>query len=572
MKEKVIGFFKSNFFFAAALNLIIMIVVVFVSSFSYDTIDDLYNSLYICHYHYYYNNDINYILATIVGSIQYIFNNINCYVLGMVGLSYIAFSSITYVFADKFQKTKAFVFTIFINALFALSHYADVASSKTAAILLAAGFLLVLNAIRNKRYNLPFWLGVTEITFGSFYSFEYFFPTLGFALMFFAADMIAKRKYKIPFRKFFWYFRPFLLCFAFVILIVAGLNQYTVSVNNSSEEAAGYYKYCQLSDSINNLPYPNYKDYQNEFKEVGINSENEYELLKSGYYDDSTALNNDSLKLVYDIQQRSNSKTFLTELVNIFVDIGSDFATFNSTALDAVFLILTVSVFIIFQKKRYSFFPIFYLAAALASGVYIRYAFNGSDYMTYGIWLFTTVFLLFSFDFEHMRKFKSSEIFTRKKGKFCISLALMLALIVGMTVVYPTHKEVINLKERPTGLYLEISRHPERYYVIDPVTYVNYIKYSNNYIHPMWGFSSSFLKNVDTFGYFQKTEQRRNRGLSDNIYKAVLDNRYVYVIDNTITFKKEKYFSKYYSDNGNYVSYIQNDENSGYKLYKVITQ
>lgn len=88
----------------------------------------------------------------------------------------------------------------------------------------------------------------------------------------------------------------------------------------------------------------------------------------------------------------------------------------------------------------------------------------------------------------------------------------------------------------------------------------------------MWGFSNSFLKNVDTFGYFQKTEQRRNRGLSDNIYKAAINNRYVYVIDNTITYKKEKYFTKYYSNDDQYISYIQSEENSGYKIYKVVAQ
>ena len=142
MKDKILNALKSKAFFALAINIVIMALIIGVTAFSYDSADDFYNSLYICQYHNYYNNDINYIFATITGSLQYILLNFNCFVLFQILLSCAAFSSVTFVFADKFGKHKAFIFTLVLNILFSFDHYSNILSSKTAALLLTAGHLM----------------------------------------------------------------------------------------------------------------------------------------------------------------------------------------------------------------------------------------------------------------------------------------------------------------------------------------------------------------------------------------------------------------------------------------------
>ena len=118
MKDKILNALKSKTFFALAINIVIMALIIVVTAFSIDSADDFYNSLYICQYHNYYNNDINYIFATITGSLQYILLNFNCFVLFQILLSCAAFSSVTFVFADKFGKHKAFIFTLVLNIMF----------------------------------------------------------------------------------------------------------------------------------------------------------------------------------------------------------------------------------------------------------------------------------------------------------------------------------------------------------------------------------------------------------------------------------------------------------------------
>lgn len=569
MKEKILKLLKSKLFFSLVLNVIIMIFCIEITSFSYDNIEDFYNSIYISHYHYYYNNDINYIFSILVGSMQFILMGFNCFVLAQVLLSFLSFTSITYIFADKFSKKKSLVFSLLLNILFALNHYADIQRSKTAAILLAAGFILVLNAIRNKRYNTPCWVGVTEIMFGSFLNYEYFFIALGFAVAYFLADMISKRKYKIAFRKFFWYFRPFLLMFVFIGLLAAGLNQYSYSVNHSSEEVSNYYEYSELSDSINNLPYPSYKEHREEFNSVGVTSENDYELLKSGYYDADHSLNNSALSLVSQIQQQENSKTYYSEFLNIFSDIFIHITGFDCFSIFILLFIVFAVIYIIYHKKRFAFFPVFYIIAAIISSVYIRYFFTGTSYLIYGIWLTLFVMLLYSFDFEQRRPNKNIPVPKTGKSMALISGISILCLFICYSAIYQSHIKPINKSNKPSTLYSEINRHPDRYYVFDPNTAVDYFKYTDNYIHPLWGFNSSFLSNIDSFGFFNKVDQLRKRNLPDNIYEAVLKNNKIYVIDNSITFRKEKYFKTYYSNDNSYVAYNQVKEINGFKIYEV---
>lgn len=572
MKEKILNFLKSKLFFAFVINAVIMFFCIAVTSFSYDNSGDFYNSLYICQYHFYYSDTINYILSTLIGSIQFAMTGFNCYVLSQVLLSFLSFTTITYVFTDKFGKRKAFIFTLLLNILFSLNHYADIHSAKTSAILLAAGFLLVLNAVRNKRYNLPCWIGVVEIAFGSFYCYYYFFIALAFSVMYFFADMISKRKYKIAFRKFFWYFRPFLLMFALVFFVVIGLNQYSYSVNHSSQEASDFYKYSQLTNSINQLPFPDYSEHKEEFEQVGITSDNDYELLKSGYYDSENALNINTLSLVSDIQHRENNKNVFYEIGNIFLDMFNHIIRFDCYAI-IIFLFLIFAVLhIVLHKKRFAFFPVLFVVCSIISSALIRYFFGGHTYIVYGIWLLLFVFLIYSFNFEQFKPKKTDSQFKIKNSAMFVSVISVICLLICYSAVFQSNHTGIRMKDRPSSLYSEINRHPECYYVLDPTTAVDYIKYTDNYIHPLWGFKRNYLNNIDSFGYFNRVEQLRKRNLSENIYKAVLSDNKIYVVDKYITFKKERYFTEHYSTNNSVITYNQIKEFNKFKIYKVTSE
>lgn len=570
MKEKILKFIKSKSLFAILLNVVFMAICVVLTSFSYVDVSDYNNSILICNQHFYYNSSINYILAVVIGTLQYAVTDFNCFVLVEILLSFMAFSSFTFVFLDKYNIRKAVIFSLVINIIFTLNHYSYINSTKTAALLLTAGFMLVLNAIRNKRYSFSCWLGVLEILLGSFFNIVYFFVALGFAIAFFFGDMIAKKKYRLDFQKLFWYFRPYLLMFLLISALSLGLFQFSYTVNHATEEAENYYNYSYLTESIDTLPYPDYDEHAEEFAQVGIDNDSEYELLKNGYYDESKMLNIDALRLVNDLQHQESTKTVLYAMGDVFVDLGSQIATF-STRLIVMIVYLAISVvFILYHKNRFSFFPLFYLITGFAASVALRYLYNGAEYMTYGIWMLMIALLINSFNFEVLRSKKPSSKLRLSNGYFIMSCAVIIALTASYATLFVIHRSDIESDDdEPQHLISEISRNPDYYYVMDAQSKKEFDTYTENYQHPLWGFRDGYLENLDSFGYFHNTELLRKRNLPDNIYEAVLKNRKIIVIDKNITFKKEKYFSINYVEPPQTAVYSQINELDGYKLYEV---
>ena len=571
MKDKLKTFWKSSFLFAFVLNALFLAACIIFTSFNYEGTADFYNSFLIGKLHVYANASVNYLLAMMIGTAQYAFPNINCFVLFEVLASFIAFVSITFVFADKYNKRKAFVFAVILNIMFALDHYKNVDSTRTSALLCVAGFLLVLLAIHQKRYTLSCWVGVVEIVFGSFLNIAYFFVALGFAVAFFFGDLIAKRKYRLPFRKLFWYFRPFLLMFILVSAVTLGLFQFSYTVNHATEQSAEYYEYSVTQNAVNSLPYPGYDDHIEEFREVGISTEADYELLKNGYYDADTGLDSTALKAVHQMQLNDNPKNFFNVSYSVFEDYYDEVTQLNLSLVVISVYVLTSLIFIFYHKNRFSFFPLFYLIVGFLSGFALRFLYDSNDNLTYGIWVLMIAMLLNSFNFEVLRREAPTNKLRNHHGFMVLSCSAIAVLTVVSGFLYRDSSADYVEKDDAGFLISELDRNPDCYYVMDPVTKKNFITGTTNYIHPMWGFREDYLDNLDDFGFFHNTEIMRRRNLPENIYEAVVTKKKVYVIDNSVVFKKEKYFSAHYCEEGKQAFYEPVSEPSGYKIYKVQT-
>lgn len=569
MKDNFLKIWKSSMLFAFVLNAVFLALCVIFTSFTYETSADFYNSMRICRDHIYTNATVNYLLASLIGTAQYAFPNINCFVLFEVLASFFAFTSITFVFADKYNKRKAFIFATLLNIMFALHHYTNVDSNRTSALLFAGGFLLILLAIYQKRYTLSCWVGVAEVVLGSFLNFTYLFIALGFAVAFFFGDMIAKKKYRLPFRKLFWYFRPFLLMFLIAAAVTLGLHQFSYSVNHATDEARDYYEYSTLSNEIGALPFPSYSDHIEAFEEAGITTEADYELLKNGYYDGDKSLDIAAMKAVHEMQLKDNPRNFVNISFALFEDNYAEVIQLNRSII-VLAVYLTVSlVFILYHKNRFSFFPLFYVLVGLISGFVLRWLYSGADNLTYGIWVFMIAMLLNSFNFEVLRREKPSSKLRMNNGYMIISCVIVALLAGGNAFIYYYNHITPEEKNSARFLMTELERNPDCYYIMDPVTKAGFIENTENYLHPMWGFREDYLNNLDDFGYFHKESTLRRRNLPENIYEAALNRRKVYVIDNNIVFQKEKYFTQHYAEEGARVTYETVAEPNGYQIYQV---
>ena len=569
MKDLIFKVLKSKFVFAAVLNAVFAAAIIILTSFSYIDSNDYYTSIQICRDHFYYSGTINYILAMIVGTVQYSLPDFNCFVLFQILASYAAFVSITFVFADKYNNRKAFIFSAVLNIIYALNHYSQVSNKSTSALLLLGGFMLVLNAIYHKRYSLSCWLGVAEILFGSFLNYLYFFVALGFAIAFFFGDMLAKRKYRLQFQKFFWYSRPFFLMFLLVTLLTVGLAQFSNSVNHATDEAESYYNYSVAKTSADALPFPDYKEHAEEFKKAGIDTETKYEVFKLGYFDPVKKLDTDALEAVNKIQLEDIKSKPMYALNAVFMDFYKHIQN-PDTTLIAMFMYIGISViFIIYHKNRFSFFPLFYLLAGIITVIVLRMFLFINTPVLYGVLMFMLALLMNSFNFEIQRSDKPSSKLRMSNGYMIISSVAVLIVAAVNCFVFFSSLPVVNYNYVPESLISDINRNPDCYYVMDTPTEKDFVQYTENYLHPMWGFRSEYLENLDGFTYFHNSDMLRRRYLPENIYEAIMTNRKIYVIDKNIVFRKENYLNENYTDKNSYVAYEQVNELDGYKIYEV---
>ena len=63
----------------------------------------------------------------------------------------------------------------------------------------------------------------------------------------------------------------------------------------------------------------------------------------------------------------------------------------------------------------------------------------------------------------------------------------------------------------------------------------------------------------------------RRRNCPENIYEALITKKKIYVIDNNIVIKKERYFSEHYTENNARAFYERDSEPDGYRIYKIIS-
>ena len=104
MKERFLTVWRSSLLFALVLNAVSLAACIIFTSFTYGGTADYLNSVLICQNHIYANASINYLLAILIGTAQYAFPNINCFVLFEVMASFAAFVSITFVFAELIER------------------------------------------------------------------------------------------------------------------------------------------------------------------------------------------------------------------------------------------------------------------------------------------------------------------------------------------------------------------------------------------------------------------------------------------------------------------------------------
>lgn len=561
------------------LNVLVMGVFLLCTNIAYEWPDDFEMSVWIARDGAPYMGYLNIVLSWLIMLVQKIVPFCNAFVLLELFFAFLSFTAITYVFLDKFRSYKGLIVSLFIEAVFVWNHYSVIQFTKTSAILLLAGFLLVLHGLIKKK-KLRFQVtGIAFILFGTFYRFLNFYVAAAFAAVYVAADFIVNKRYAgfagagKKWREFFRYARPYLICCLVILALSFSFQAASKMIKTSTEELRYFADYNSYRAYVVDYPIPDYEAHQKEYRELGM-SENDYKMLGGWYLDDQGATDLQTLKGIKKIQ--TDEINYISFFKNVVGNELYEIRTFsNSGFLILVFLAL-LALYAVFCKKRSYFFPAGLIAACGVLYTYLNYIGRMPYRAVYGIWVFAIVLLLYSLSCNCFRE-RMYRAVTSKKKVFAFVLSLLLAVfsVVGFHI-FMRNNQALFTSEPKQEFESYAASQPEKIFVLSINANKQIRNNSAQYTHPLSYLDPDKDLNTVTFGmtayaspYYK--EQLRKLGFS-NLYKDMVDNENVYFVDTYEVSMVCRYITEHYFEgSGEEVTAVPVKEADGLTVYQLKT-
>lgn len=469
-KEKLKKFIcnHKNIITAIAVNALFFIILSFLNGFRYELSDDWFFSSNIANGNY---NFVfcNYFIQLISGLVQKLIYPVNAFMLLQLIFGFIALTSISYIFLDSFRIKKGIFIVLFIQSAFAINVYSLITFTKTAAVLLTAGGLMIFWANLNKKHIGYFIFGSIMAILGSFYRYKIFYSVIAVFAFFILAYVLFNIKppyIKSFFRNFMKFFEIKTLS-VLVLLVVAvfSLNSVSRTILAKNTELDYYREYNSARSSVVDYRLTPFYKAPEEYEAMDV-SENDLEMLRKWYLDDEGLAKTDNLKKISKMRMgRYTNGFYLLHMLDAFLGKAE-------TTLFAAYILTAAVMLIVYKKKALAFIcPI-----TLAIGLLYLYLFilGRCNYRTaFGIWFVATVLLLYSIKYLSDRKDTKEQTVKMKhiyaKAKMLIfGLVCVLFVSYGILVACPDidqtddkdYPELESYIESSENCYFALGRNP----------------------------------------------------------------------------------------------------------------
>lgn len=190
MKNKLLS---NNWIKSLAINIAILVVVVLCTKMQYGTNDDLAITSRILA-GYPYAGFINYYLCKVLIALQGIFTTVNVYMLSQLVMSFFAFVILLKTLLDN--SSSALMAGLFsaVILIFSFDHYSTIQFSKTAALLMTAALVTLIDAIIRRSKLVCYIISIVLLYLGVAYRPDGYLAALGFAFIFAVLWLIVNRK------------------------------------------------------------------------------------------------------------------------------------------------------------------------------------------------------------------------------------------------------------------------------------------------------------------------------------------------------------------------------------------
>ena len=556
---------------AVVINIVVLVAVMSLTDLAYETNDDYVISLRIAD-GYPFSSFVNYFLCRILIAVQGVIPGINAFVCMQIAVSVVCFICITRVFLDSFNNRYVLVIAVFVITVFAIDHYSIIQFTKTSALMLTSGMLVVVHAIISKKSAGWYGIAFVLIYLGTWLRNMNLIVAVGSAGIFLIFWIFINRRELLEQG---YLSAGRIAIYAVCVLLLAGsMGTYILSsqINKSTKELAYFSEYDKYRSLVTDYPvYEDYKSNSTPYEMEGL-SENDIYLVSNWYLDYDGAASLDNLKTMYSIYKSNgggersiiaSAKSFLNKSI-------SDVKDFNRRGMHLVIIgCLFIAGLLLYKPKYWT-----YLVCACAFGVllyvYLYYLGRPLYRATYIADIGTIVWMLYYTDDRYLRKpetVSSTGIFAKAVTAICI-VSLLICQIPLLKASEQLHSyatkgrtseemtEFINSNPDSLFVFGKGVRGLSEYYS-KPI-FVPERGYQRNAIgFGSWGTKSPYiLQKLDAYGL-------------DNTFGDLINNEKAFVFEDNNVARLTEYMNKWYGTEKMEIFLEQVDIIDGHPRWKV---
>ncbi len=558
-----------NSLLSVAINTLFFLLIFLICGFQYELSDDWFFSLNIANGNYNFTF-CSYFIQLISGLLQKIIYPINAFMLLQLVFGWIALTSISYVFLDTFGMKKGLLFALLLQSAFAINVYSLITFTKTAAVLVTAGGLLIFWAHCKEKKLRYYILGVILALLGSFYRLKIFYSVVVVFSFFVFAYLIHQTKPPMV-KGFFKACKKFFqtkMAFTLLILIIAvfSCNSISQKIIYSSDGLAYYKTYNSLRSSVVDFQIPSYDEEPEKFDELGI-SENDIEMLRNWYIDDQGLASVEKLKEISKIQAGRQTQT------DYLINMAESFMGMAELLMLVVYIFTVVGLLILYRKKALLFICLVTAAVGLLYG-YLFIIGRCNYRSAFSIWFSTIVCLFYATQFFELRKWISREhrVVRAAVAASCILVSLFYfsfgilravpSLVLTPEVLFPETEKYIASSENKT---FALGRSP--YLLLRNMVELD----QPMLIQQNEAFEKCVYFGTPYYAHPSYHQLLKEKGI-DNLYTALAEKENLYFVDHEELTDIEKmiiYLNKWYGEKKTYDKVLVHHIEE-FDIYKIV--
>ena len=576
---------------AIALNLVIFAVLVLLGDVRYESNDDFSISNQIAD-GWYYVSFVNYYLCAFVGWLDSIFTSVNCFILLQVVISFVTLVTITYIVFDSKKGMVLNALYITILGFISIDQYLSIQFTKTAALMLICGFLMMFHGFVISKSKSLVVFGFVWMFLGSAFRHNNLRAAVCFSIAFLGAYslwyVIDKKWDRQEIKH-----MAFTACKLVVLLLVmaglaAGANHFSKAKNLETKALQDYREYNKYRARVLDYPLPAYEDNVEKYQKIDFENR-DVMMLKDKFLDYDRIASLDNLKYLSNMQTDTRKTLSYSEAVIHFAHYMFNSIRELRRPFFHILLLLAVTILgFVFLRKRWLVYPVLLGAACILAYIYL-FHFGRTVYRAvYIIDLAGMIFLFYSLRFsEYKEKYEHANDSGGIIGKRTATVIAVVLICIPLVYTVLSERHWNDLKEgvAPVDsdkMYDEIMSNKDKTYIITAETSTslfqkNFKYYKNPYLR------QPVMENYMSFGGWStkspyKEKKIKKNGLK-NLYSDIIDNDKVVAIINLCKFDADgkpymmpyvqNYFNDRYGSKDSEIRFVNTGKVGGFYLWQI---